>query len=100
VAEVVDTLPDNVAAANDPVVGILFTLVIVALGAVTLGVAGLSFVQWRDGIEEKKAQEDAKAALRRGGKPEEDDDIDFTRPGAAKKKKAIKRATSKGFGAP
>mmetsp|Transcript_28002 Transcript_28002/g.50068 ORF Transcript_28002/g.50068 Transcript_28002/m.50068 type:complete len:212 (-) Transcript_28002:69-704(-) len=44
--------------SGDLLVSIAFTISVLALGVVTLGVAYLSFMQWNDGRQEKKDQEE------------------------------------------
>lgn len=86
-------------AADDPVITVMFTLAIVALSVVTLGVAYLSLASWNDSRLENEDRLKASgkrpgakkaAAIKSAGSSSEDDE--------PKRKNAGAAATAKGFG--
>ncbi|KAL4537160.1 hypothetical protein Ndes2526B_g04928 [Nannochloris sp. 'desiccata'] len=86
-------------APDDPVITVMFSLAVVALSVVTLGVAYLSLSSWNDSRQEnedrlrtsgKRPGSKKATAVKTAGSSSEDDE--------PKRKKAGAAATPKGFG--
>ena len=102
-------VPASLPAPDDPVVSVLFTLAVVALSVLTLGVAYLGITSF---LDQRQEEEDRKKA---GYGPSKTDALGVPRPsagppgttfdesafqqgGGSKKKRKPKKMSEKGFG--
>lgn len=112
----VQALPDEAAVApldsisapapDDPVIGVMFTLAVVALSVLTLGVGYLSISSWLDSRQEEEDRKKSGFGPSRGAVSDSGafDTSAFaadngSKAKRAKKKKSPKKKSDKGFGA-
>lgn len=93
----------SVPAPDDPVIGVMFTLAVVSLSIVTLGVAYLSITSWLDSRQEEEDRR--KSGFGPSGGASSDAGFntsafaDNANNKRSKKKKSPKKKSEKGFGA-
>ena len=113
----VQALPDEAAVApldsisapapDDPIIGVMFTLAVVALSVLTLGVGYLSISSWLDSRQEEEDRKKSGFGPSRGASSDSGNfntsafTADNGSKGAkrGKKKKSPKKKSDKGFGA-
>ena len=101
--EAVAIVDASAPAPDDPVIGVMFTLAVVALSVLTLGVGYLSISSWLDSRQEEEDRRKGGFGPSRGSMSDSEsfNTSAFTsddRSKRSKKKKSPKKKSDKGFG--